>query len=140
MQKEYTEELKIALIICYLYFDLFPEGLFYVYGSLFFFIFTKMGSYGIYCTISFFPLCSVVNLHALLENSSMHLSGIGFETFMLLTLVQGVIFEIIPTSTSDIISSLFSTPFLFYSFLNCIAIAVSLFGGSVISFPNGFPS
>lgn len=61
-----------------------------------------MGSCCRYYTIFSFPVCSVVNL-PLLQSFSMHLSGIGFETFMLLTLVHGVNFEIIPTSTSDII-------------------------------------
>ena len=55
MQKEYTEELKIALIICYLYFDLFPEGLFYVYGSLFFLSLQKWDPMAYTVPFPFFP-------------------------------------------------------------------------------------
>lgn len=50
-----------------------------------------------------FSPCSVVNL-PWLESFSVCLSGIGFGAFILLTLVHGVIFETIFTSTLDIIS------------------------------------
>lgn len=98
-KKRYEEEYKKCCLIIYMLFILWliPDG------SLIFFFFTKMGSHCVYGTISFFHLCAIVNLFWL-ESFSVCLSGIGFETFIALTLVHGVNFETIPTSTLGIIS------------------------------------
>lgn len=91
------KNIKSAVLLYALYIVAYSRWITY----LFFFI--KMGSHCVYGTISFFHLCAVVNLFWL-ESFSVCLSGIGFETFIALTLVHGVNFETIPTSTLGIIS------------------------------------